>query len=126
MFFPVHQLLSKDEARARILRPDATPGSPSDAMGSDLHDDELTPYPDEDNGDSWYLADVTGNSHVNVRTSLRREFYAIRKLCGSAKAAAPEDGSSVLILALQNLNATTERDSAVTAKTWGLVTCKLR
>lgn len=49
--FAVNQLLSMDEARARIFSPDAVPGLGSDVMGGDLQDDDLTPYPDEDDGD---------------------------------------------------------------------------
>lgn len=49
--FAFNQLLSMNEARARIFGPDAASGSASHGMYSDSCDDKLKPYPDEDDGD---------------------------------------------------------------------------
>lgn len=56
------------------------------------------------------------DSQVDARASFRREFDAICELGRSASDAVPEDASRVLSSALQNLNAITERNSAVAAK----------
>lgn len=40
-----------DDARVQNFGLDVAPGSASDAIGSDLRDDELMHYPEEDDGD---------------------------------------------------------------------------
>lgn len=85
----VDQLLSKDEARARIFGPDADLGSASGAISDDPHENEHMPYPDEDDGDDWDFADGPVDPHVEVRASHRQDFDAIHELCQSATVAVP-------------------------------------
>lgn len=54
--------------------------------------------------------------HIGVWASLRRDIDAIRELWRSPFVAVPEDGRGVFSLAIQNLNAVSNRDSAVPAK----------
>lgn len=49
-----------------FLVPMLAPGSFSDAMGGDLPEEELTPYPDEDDVDDWDFFDAPVDSHIDV------------------------------------------------------------
>lgn len=102
--------------RKRILGPDVAQGSASNAMGGDSQNDELTLYPDDDDGDDYEFADLAADSHAEVHASLCRDFDAICEVCSSASIAKAEGASVVFSLALQNLNAGTYRYSAVADK----------
>lgn len=85
-------------------------------MGGDSCDEELMPFPDDENGPDWELTDVPVVSHVHVSASLRQYLDVIREPDRSAKMTVPEDGSGVFTLALRNLNDITECKFAVAAK----------
>lgn len=114
--FAIDWHFSMEAARARILSSNGAPDSVSDAMQSALSDPERLLYPDNDYGHDWDFADVPVDSQDAVCCSLRRNFDAICKLCRSANVAVLKDASTVLRLALQNLNAITERCSSASFK----------
>lgn len=116
-YFAVNLQFSMDEARARILGSDGTLCFISGAVDSDLHDDEIVPYPDDNQGDDWDFADVPVDSHVNVCANHSRYVDAIREVCCSANVAVLADASEVFSLALQNLDAIMKRPSAVASMT---------
>lgn len=98
--FPVDQLLSKDGARTRVLSPNCTHVSVSDAMGCDMLDNELTPYPENDNSDDWDFANVPVDPHIDICASLRRHYDGVQELGRSTNAALSENADSVFSLRL--------------------------
>lgn len=105
------------EADKKIFDSDRASGFTSGVIDVASRDDERTSYPEDDNGDSWDIADVPVEFHVAFLVSLRQELKAIRKLCRSTNVAIPESARWVVRLALRVLNTTSEHNSAVSAKT---------
>lgn len=89
-------------------------------MGSDLRNDELTPYPDENDDRDWDFDELWVDSYWDIRASLCEHFNAILKQWHSDNAAGPEDVHYVLSLPLQILSITTERKSASAANAQAL------
>lgn len=114
--FAVDQLLWMDLIRAIIFGCDGILGSASGAMCSESQDEELNSCLDNGYAAGWYFADVSLDSHVEVRASLRRDFKAISKLCPSARFAVAEDAGSVFNLTLQKVNALAEHELVMNAK----------
>lgn len=77
---------------------DGAPGSASDALAGDLHNDEFMPYSDDEDGDEWDFADAPVDSLADFHASLRQNFYAIRELDSSDNAAVPEEASILFSL----------------------------
>lgn len=114
--FSVHCLLWMEEACAKIFGLDSAMGSSSGAMNRATPNGELTPYPDDDDGNQSDFADDPFHSHDDVRARLLPDFTAVHKLCPSASPAKPGDFSGVLTMALQNVDAIPERNSAGASK----------
>lgn len=81
-----------------------------------LHNGELAPYPDDNDGDDWHLADMRIESHVDVHASRHREFDALCQQCCLINVAVPGNATAVFSLTLKNLNSATDWDYAEAAK----------
>lgn len=89
-------------------------------MGGGSHDRELAPYPFDDDGDDWDLADVLVDSLVDLSAIIHLELNLISKLCGSANVIVRGDDIGVFSLALQNLNACSEPKSVEAMRAFSL------
>lgn len=112
--FVVDRLLWMADARARIIGSDGTLGAASGAVDGDAGVDALAPYSDDDV--RWDFVDVLVNAHIEVRAILRQDFDSFRELCHSANVLVSEDSNETFSLALHNLNAVPNYDSAMSIR----------